>query len=206
MATRSSRPCKRQALTAGGNAPRQRRTRQLNSRTRRLSRENDRQVDRHRKQHRQGTTRRSTHRSNTFPDSGLLQTRWGPLPRCLRPTQLLGSRCDEIRLVATHLAQLPLSLQAGSHRVSLVDMACVPTARCVLRSWSCCLRVAAMESDRCHGSLALPRDACQPDRKPFPVGKRSLAPGDYEITCQNSPFIMTNISTLPKSDIVSDAA
>src|ERR1700704_2307117 len=63
--------------------------------------------------------------------------------------------------------------------------------------------VAAMESDRCHGSLALPRDAYQTDRKPFPVGKRSLASRRLRNHLPNLTIsVMTNVSALPKSGIV----
>ena len=63
--------------------------------------------------------------------------------------------------------------------------------------------VAAMESDRCHGSLALPRDAYQTDRKPFPVGKRSLPSRRLRNHLPSLTIsVMTNVNALLKSDIV----
>src|ERR1700682_2939425 len=56
------------------------------------------------------------------------------------------------------------------------------------------------------GSLALPSDAYQTDRKPFPVGKRSLASRRLRNHLPNLTIsVMTNVSALPKSDIVNDA-
>ena len=52
----------------------------------------------------------------------------------------------------------------------------------------------------------LPSDAYQTDRKPFPVGKRTLASRRLRNHLPNFTIqVMTGISTLPKSVIVSGA-
>jgi len=60
---------------------------------------------------------------------------------------------------------------------------------------------------RCHLRRGVSHgDACQTDRKPFPVGKRTLASRRLRNHLPNHTIsVMPNVSALPKSDIVRDA-